>query len=113
MEDRHSCLSLGRRRGQARACPPWSSDNSHGPTVTRSLATAACAERHFATEATMRTPPYGFEFFENCTTCKWRTEGFFCNLPDAALAAFDTIAFTNVYPEGAVLYAEGQPPRGV
>jgi len=61
----------------------------------------------------MRTPPYGFEFFENCTTCKWRTDGFFCSLPDGALTAFDTIAFTNVYPEGAVLYAEGQPPRGV
>jgi CRP/FNR family transcriptional regulator len=61
----------------------------------------------------MRTPPYGFEFFENCTTCKWRTDGFFCSLPEGALTAFDTIAFTNVYPEGAVLYAEGQPPRGV
>jgi CRP/FNR family cyclic AMP-dependent transcriptional regulator len=61
----------------------------------------------------MRTPPYGFEFFENCTTCKWRTDGFFCSLPEGALVAFDTIAFTNVYPEGAVLYSEGQPPRGV
>ena len=61
----------------------------------------------------MRPPPYGFEFFENCTTCKWRTDGFFCSLPEGALTAFDTIAFTNVYPEGAVLYAEGQPPRGV
>ena len=61
----------------------------------------------------MRTPPYGFEFFENCTTCKRRTEGYFCSLPEGALLAFDTIAFTNVYPEGAVLFSEGQPPRGV
>lgn len=61
----------------------------------------------------MRTPPYGFELFESCVSCKWRKEGYFCNLHDAALHAFDTIAFTNVYPEGAVLYSEGQAPRGV
>jgi CRP/FNR family transcriptional regulator len=61
----------------------------------------------------MRPPPYGFEFFENCTTCKWRVDGYFCSLPEGAMLAFDTIAFTNVYPEGAVLFAEGQPPRGV
>lgn len=60
----------------------------------------------------MRAPPYGFEFFENCTTCKLRTDGYFCSLPEGAMLAFDTIAFTNVYPDGAVLYAEGQPPRG-
>ena len=48
----------------------------------------------------MRTPPYGFEFFENCTTCKWRTDGYFCSLPEGALLAFDTIAFRNVYPRG-------------
>jgi CRP/FNR family transcriptional regulator len=61
----------------------------------------------------MRTPPYGFEFFENCSTCKRREDGFFCALPEGALLAFDAIAFSNVYPSGAVLYAEGQPPRGV
>jgi CRP/FNR family cyclic AMP-dependent transcriptional regulator len=61
----------------------------------------------------MRTTPYGFEFFENCLTCKWRSDKFFCNLDQAALKAFDDLAFTNVYPEGAVLYAEAQPPRGI
>jgi len=60
----------------------------------------------------MRAPAYGFEFFENCVACKWRKEGYFCNLADTALHAFDAIAFTNVYPEGAVLYSEGQAPRG-
>lgn len=61
----------------------------------------------------MRTTPYGFEFFENCLSCKWRSEKFFCNLDQTALKAFDDLAFTNVYPEGAVLYAEAQPPRGI
>lgn len=61
----------------------------------------------------MRATPYGFEFFENCVMCKWRTDGFFCNLDSVALKTFDTLAFTNVYPEGAVLFAEAQPVRGV
>ena len=61
----------------------------------------------------MRATPYGFEFFENCVMCKWRSDGFFCNLDSAALKTFDTLAFTNVYPEGAVLFAEAQPVRGV
>jgi CRP/FNR family transcriptional regulator len=56
--------------------------------------------------------PYGFELFDNCLTCKWRSEGFFCDLEPAALKAFDAITFTNVYPQGAVLYSEGQSPRG-
>ena len=61
----------------------------------------------------MRPAPYGFELFENCLSCKWRTEDFFCNLDEKALKTFDTQAFTNVYPEGAVLFAEAQPPRGI
>jgi CRP/FNR family cyclic AMP-dependent transcriptional regulator len=61
----------------------------------------------------MRTKPYGFEFFENCVMCKWRSEPFFCNLDSAALKVFDTLAFTNVYPQGAVLFAEAQPVRGI
>lgn len=61
----------------------------------------------------MRTSPYGFDFFENCVSCKWRTERFFCHLEPPAIKAFDDLAFTNVYPEGAVLFAEAQPPRGV
>ena len=61
----------------------------------------------------MRIRPYGFELFDDCLTCKWREEGVFLNLEPAALTAFDAIRFTNVYPAGAVLYAEGQTPQGV
>jgi CRP/FNR family cyclic AMP-dependent transcriptional regulator len=61
----------------------------------------------------MRATPYGFEFFENCVMCKWRSEGFFCDLDSSSLKVFDSLAFTNVYPEGAVLFAEAQPVRGV
>lgn len=61
----------------------------------------------------MRTPPYGFDLLENCVNCNWRNEGFFCNFDAATLKEFDDLAFTNVYPPGAVLFAECQPPRGI
>jgi CRP/FNR family transcriptional regulator len=59
------------------------------------------------------TPAYGFTLFENCLACRWRSDRFFCELPPEALAAFDAMTFTNVYPEGAVLFSEGQGVRGV
>ena len=61
----------------------------------------------------MHGPAYGFDLFESCAACKWRREGFFCNLDAPALKTLDNTTFTNVYPEGAALFFEGQPPRGV
>ena len=61
----------------------------------------------------MHGQAYRFEPFESCTACKWRSEGFFCQLDPAALSTLDKLAFTNVYPAGASLYFEGQAPRGV
>ena len=58
-------------------------------------------------------PAYGFDLFESCAACKCRKDGFFCNLDAAALKTLDAYAFTNVYPEGATLFFEGQAPRGV
>jgi CRP/FNR family transcriptional regulator, cyclic AMP receptor protein len=56
---------------------------------------------------------YGFDLFENCQACTWRTAGFFCSLPPAALQAFDALTFTNIYPKGAILFSEGETPRGI
>ena len=57
--------------------------------------------------------PYGFELVENCLICKLRTDSFFCSLPKGALEAFDRIKYTASYPAGAVLFVEGQSPRGI
>jgi CRP/FNR family transcriptional regulator, cyclic AMP receptor protein len=62
---------------------------------------------------TMRRSPYGFDIFDNCLTCRWHTEQFFCAVEPHALEAFDQLAFTNVYPQGSVLFSEGDPARGV
>jgi CRP/FNR family cyclic AMP-dependent transcriptional regulator len=57
--------------------------------------------------------PYGFEVTENCNSCKLRGNGFFCQLPAAALKDFDVIRFSSAYPKGAVLFMQQQAPRGV
>lgn len=57
--------------------------------------------------------PYGMELAENCLICKLRSDSFFCALPRTALEAFEKIKFTTAYPAGAVLFVEGQSPRGI
>ncbi|HUJ82277.1 MAG TPA: Crp/Fnr family transcriptional regulator [Candidatus Acidoferrales bacterium] len=57
--------------------------------------------------------PYGMELIEDCKTCPLRKNGFFCQLPAPALQAFSNVKFTTTYPAQAVLYVEGQAPRGI
>ncbi len=57
--------------------------------------------------------PYGMEIVESCLTCKLRADRIFCDLPPAALQAFENIKFATAYPPGAVLFVEGQMPRGI
>jgi len=57
--------------------------------------------------------PYGLEIVESCLTCKLRADKIFCNLPIQTVQALEAIKYTTAYPKGAVLFVEGQAPRGV
>ncbi len=57
--------------------------------------------------------PHGLEAVESCQDCVLRSESFFCNLSKDGLQAFESIKLTTLYPKGAVLFVEGQTPRGV
>ena len=56
--------------------------------------------------------PYGVEFVERCIECKLRERSIFCNLPSRVVQAIEGIKYTTSYPQGAVLFVEGQVPRG-
>jgi CRP/FNR family transcriptional regulator, cyclic AMP receptor protein len=56
--------------------------------------------------------PYGMKLVDNYTTCPLRNEGFFRQMVDDSLLAFEKASFTSWYPTGAVLFVEGQVPRG-
>lgn len=57
--------------------------------------------------------PYGLNILDNCLNCPVREEHLFCNLSAAALQKLNEIKSTAVYPKSAVLFIEGQQPRGV
>jgi len=63
-------------------------------------------------EATVRSP-YGLDIIESCLSCKMREDYLFCNLSVPSTKALEAIKSTAAYPKGALLFVEGQNPRGV
>jgi len=57
--------------------------------------------------------PYNLAIADHCGQCPVRTSHAFCNMAPEPVAALDTIKFTAVYPKGALLFVEGEQPRGV
>ena len=57
--------------------------------------------------------PYGLNILDNCITCPVREEHLFCNLSQRAVQKLNEIKSAAVYPKSAVLFIEGQQPRGV
>lgn len=63
-------------------------------------------------EAGMRVP-YGLDVIESCMGCKASREGFFCRFSAPVLRSLDGAGYHSVMPPGALLFVEGQTPRGV
>ncbi|HWO02537.1 MAG TPA: Crp/Fnr family transcriptional regulator [Blastocatellia bacterium] len=57
--------------------------------------------------------PRGLQIADSCAECTSRFDRLFCNLPVEALRNLDDIKYTTSFPKGAVLFFEGQSPRGV
>jgi len=60
----------------------------------------------------MRTP-YGLQVIESCLSCPLVKDRIFCDLSRPTLAALDSISSSATYPKDAILFVEGQDPRGV
>lgn len=60
----------------------------------------------------MRTA-YGLELSESCASCKFRREGFFCQMSPAELEDFDAIKHVSAYPAGAAIFEQEQKPTGL
>jgi len=57
--------------------------------------------------------PYNLDIQHHCTDCRVRTERLFCDMAPETLSAMDSMKFTGVYPNGSLLFVEGEDPRGV
>jgi CRP/FNR family cyclic AMP-dependent transcriptional regulator len=65
-----------------------------------------------ATEADMKAP-YGLDIVDNCTECTQTNPAFFCAFSDPVLQSLDQISHKSVLPPDAILFVEGQEPRGL
>ena len=68
--------------------------------------------RSVAAESDMNTP-YDLEIVENCTDCANANSGFFCGFSHCGLHDLDQVSQKSTLPAGAILFVEGQAPRGV
>ncbi len=57
--------------------------------------------------------PYGLPIIDNCMGCKLRNDNFFCMLSPETVQALDQIKHSSCFPEGSVVFMEGQDARGV
>lgn len=56
--------------------------------------------------------PYGTNILDDCLNCPARHERLFCGATALAIEKVNEIKSTAIYPESAVLFIEGQKPRG-
>jgi len=57
--------------------------------------------------------PYGLPCVDDCLNCHLRSDSFFCALSKQSLDAFNQMKYASVYPGDAVIFLEGQSPRGI
>jgi CRP/FNR family transcriptional regulator, cyclic AMP receptor protein len=67
--------------------------------------------RGVTAEVAMNTP-YGLEIMDSCINCKVRQPNWFCSLSPEVVKAFNNLSHQSTYPGGALLFVEGQNPRG-
>ena len=75
--------------------------------------TASRTEPFLGGYAERKYSPYGLPVVDSCVNCKLRNEHFSCALSKGSLQDQDRIKHVSAYPEGAMIFVEGQVPRGV
>lgn len=57
--------------------------------------------------------PYGLPITDNCQTCRMPRKELLCGVSPVSMKALDRIKHTSSYPGGALIFMEGETPRGV
>jgi CRP/FNR family transcriptional regulator len=86
---------------------------SHSVTQPVADDFAQYADQHASAKETGMKTPYGLEIIDSCMGCKASRDGFFCRFSPAVLRSVDAASYHTVMPPGALLFVEGQTPRGV
>jgi CRP/FNR family transcriptional regulator, cyclic AMP receptor protein len=80
--------------------------NSHSPLHPKKM-------RRIMQPGALMLTPYGLQVIESCLTCPLVKDRIFCDLPSHVIAGLDAISSPSTYPKEALLFVEGQKPRGV
>jgi len=56
--------------------------------------------------------PYGLNIIDSCVTCGLRKNQWFCGLSPDAVKVLADVSHPAIYPASALLFVEGQTPRG-
>jgi CRP/FNR family transcriptional regulator, cyclic AMP receptor protein len=73
---------------------------------------APTPERKPPGKASAMHTPYGLNIIDSCMTCSLRRNHWFCGLSPDALKVLAQVSHPAIYPGGALLFVEGQTPRG-
>jgi len=57
--------------------------------------------------------PYGLDIVEDCAECEHALPSFFCGFSEETLQSLNQISHKSTLPAGAILFVEGQSPRGM
>ena len=72
----------------------------------------ASVETEQAAKGENMITPYGLPIVEDCMHCPLKKESWFCHLSSDLLGSFSASSHLATYPGGAILFIEGQMPRG-
>lgn len=99
----------GDTRAQARALLANSRHLGASTPIPMSLLGKA---KYCDEEADMNTP-YGLNLIEDCTECPHSQISLFCGLSEPVVQELNAMSHRSTLPAGAVLFVEGQTPRGM
>ena len=74
---------------------------------------AAVSHRSAAATETNMKAPNGLYIIDDCTACSNRNSSFFCEFSHSALQSLNQVSHKSTLPAGAILFVEGQAPRGI
>jgi CRP/FNR family cyclic AMP-dependent transcriptional regulator len=98
-------------RAQARALLAGS-QHLGGTGLSASPDLATKKKRPVAAESEMKAP-YNLDIVDNCAECTHTHTSFFCAFSQPVLHSVDLVSHKSILPAGAILFVEGQTPRGM
>jgi CRP/FNR family transcriptional regulator, cyclic AMP receptor protein len=98
-------------RAQARAL--LASSHHLGGVGLSAVNKFSCSRKRLPSQEIEMKAPYGLQIIDNCTECTHMNPAYFCSVSHAALRSLDVISHKSILPAGAILFVEGQPPRGL